>query len=116
MNRQELGQAWNDCWELIAMMPIEEFYKGRIKKEFSELQIESINQCDNLRREIIKDLEDLPMIAVVWDSDKELHLQEGIEMGKMSSGITFRPDITTLIYKYKCMLSVTTPKQRRAKK
>ena len=52
----------------------------------------------------LKDLESLEMTVVIWDDETHLHIQEGVEMGRVSSGMVFMPEITKLKYKYRGML------------
>lgn len=51
-------------------------------------------------KDFIKKLKALPMETVVWDSEDTLHIQRGIEMNRITSGMTFRPDITRLRIEY----------------
>ena len=50
--------------------------------------------------DFLSDLDSLPMEVIIWDSETKCHLQERLEMGKVTSGMVFMPEITRLKLKW----------------
>ena len=94
--------------------PIPSFWKANIKLgKTTELEYYSKiivgqtfcgRQKDRLKRrlilKILKDLNELEMTVVMWDDETHLHVQDGFEIGRVSSGMVFMPEITKLKMKW----------------